>query len=418
MDIKRILGWSNIAILGFWKEWRAVFDYLRQINYQWSVKILDQKEENWAFDSLWDYDLLIKSPWISRYLNEWIKKEYLKWKLTSWTEIFLSNCKWKIIWITWTKWKSTVSSLLYSMLNNQFWNKVKLIWNIWEAAISYLQNDNKDNIYIIELSSYQIEDLMINDTKKSDMNSKKWEYLLDYGILVNIFPDHLDYHMWFENYKKAKMNIYNISKEVISFNDTQAFNIYLNEFDFSIFKLKWGHNRNNILLAIDIAKRLWVSSSNTQKVINEFVPLNHRLQEFNFANRVWVNDSISTTPESTLAGVKVYKDTIQWIILWWLDRWYDFNELIIYLSQLKNLWAIVLLPDNNEKILKLIKDKFVVLPKIFQSKDMLAIVHFLYNNSTRNWVIALSTASPSYNLYKNFEEQWNDFIEKIKLLDI
>ena len=61
--------------------------------------------------------------------------------------------------------------------------------------------NNKKRFSIIELSSYQLDKMRIND--------------LDFGILLNIDVDHLDYHGNLEAYKKAKEKIL-LAKENIS----------------------------------------------------------------------------------------------------------------------------------------------------------------------------------------------------------
>lgn len=401
MKIKSILSCNNIAILWFWVEWKANFDFLKKINFEWEITILENDSQ---FINLDKYDLLIKSPWISKYVNKELEILISKWKVISWTEIFLNNAKWTFIWVTWTKWKSTTATLIYKLLKEKFWANTELIWNIWNPAISYVFWA-EEKVYILELSSYQLEDL-------------KWK-LLDIWVLVNIFPDHLDYHWWFENYKKAKENIINISKEIIYFKDLEFDNVrknILSDFNFSKVKLKWEHNLNNITLALIVALKFDIDIITCEKVIELFNGLPYRLEEFEFKNRLWINDSISTTPESTLAWVKVYENNLWWIVLWWKDRGYDFTNLIKYLSKIKTLNAIVLLPENDDKIHNLINDIFTIKPKILKSKNMSEIVNFLYDNTSNNSIILFSTASPSYNLYKNYMYQWDDFINNVKML--
>ena len=414
MKIQKILKLAKIWILWFWKEWKSIFLFLEQIWFKWKIFIFDQSFSekiddkkttiiSWkkAFDNLFDCDFYIKSPWISRHIFPKIQKQFEEWKIISSTEIFLNNQKWKVVWITWTKWKSTTSSLIFAILKEEFWENVEFVWNIWNPWVEVLQKTNKDKIYVLELSSYQVEDL-------------SWKNIINYWILLNIFPDHLDYHLWFENYKKAKLNLQNISTNFLN----------SNTFDFSEekkiiwkkIKLKWDHNYKNALIATKIAKSFWISDFLIKKIICNFKWLPYRLEELREKNRLWIDDSLSTNPDSTLAWVKTYEKKINWIILWWLDRGYDFSELISYLSEIKNLKAIALLPENDLQILALIEKKFEIMPKIFISKDMNKIVQFLFENSEKNWVIMLSTASPSYSLYKNYIEKSDLFKKSIESL--
>ena len=409
MKISEILVCKSIALLWFWVEWKANLQFLHSIKYSWTIDILKNDKQ---FVSLDRYDLLIKSPWISKYKNKEILLACQNWKLTSSTEIFLNNAKWKFIWITWTKWKSTVSTLIFKIFLEKYWDKVELVWNIWNPIISHIFWDT-DKYYIIEFSSYQIEDL-------------KW-ILLDKWVLINVFPDHQDYHNWFENYKLAKENIFNISKEVIFLKNWKYFlsKKWINKeidiakisnIDFSKVLLKWEHNKSNIIFCLILAHYYWIGLDLSLNVIYWFRGLDYRLQETKYKERIWINDSISTTPESTLAWVKVYEKNLEWIILGWNDRWYDFSNLIEYLSGIVNLKAIALLPENDKKNFELIKKYFKKDIKIIKSSSMPEIVEFLFKNTSACSAILLSTASPSYNLYKNYMAQWDDFIKCVKNL--
>ena len=81
-----------------------------------------------------------------------------KEKITSSIDIFLNNYSWKVIGITWTKWKSTTSTLLYLTLQNA-WYKVKLVWNIWSPVldeIDILSGETYDYV-VFEMSTYMLE---------------------------------------------------------------------------------------------------------------------------------------------------------------------------------------------------------------------------------------------------------------------
>ena len=105
--------------------------------------------------------LFLKALGISPYNNPELLE--VKEKITSQAEILADNFEWKIIWITWTKGKSTTSTLLYEILK-ELWYKVKLVWNIWNPTldeIDLLSNEKYDYI-VYELSSYMLENLELN----------------------------------------------------------------------------------------------------------------------------------------------------------------------------------------------------------------------------------------------------------------
>ena len=178
---------KKIAILWFWKEWKSTLNFLKKIwannitihdankdtSIDWNIcKVLWENNYLENFDY---YDLIFKSPWISPYNK---KLERYKNKIISQAQIFFDNYEWKIIWITWTKGKSTTSTLAYETLKNE-WYKVKLVWNIWNPVLDEVDIISWDTYdYIIyELSSYMLEWL----------NPKLYIWILNLVIIKRLF---------------------------------------------------------------------------------------------------------------------------------------------------------------------------------------------------------------------------------------
>ncbi|MDD4531046.1 MAG: cyanophycin synthetase, partial [Candidatus Gracilibacteria bacterium] len=134
-------------------------------------------------------------------------------------------------------------------------------------------------------------------------------------------------------------------------------------------------------------------------------PLPHRLEFVgNFKGIDFYDDAISTTPESTIEAIKIFNKNIGTIFLGGLDRGYSFENLVklIIESEIKNF---VLFPDTGAKIKKLLPDSV----RILETKNMKEAVEFAYKNTPAGKVCLLSCASPSYSIWKNFEEKGNEF---------
>ena len=413
---------KKIAILWYGKEWKSTANYLKN-NWIIDITLLDKNSiETDDFLSIcWDiyldnldtFDIVIKSWWISPYISE-LKNFW--WTIITHTQLFIENYKWKVIGITGTKGKSTTSSLLQHVLSSLGYKSI-LLWNIWTPALDYI-NTSYDFV-IHEFSSYML-----------DWYAPK----LDIWMLINIFPDHLDWHNnSFEIYKNSKLNILKHSKikvahasvakyietdevffyqhlKSIHFKDWKIYNWKKLLFWTENIQLVWIHNKENVVWVLAILQILDIDLSTLQSILTSFSPLKHRLQKIWVFNWItFINDSISTTPESTIEWIKTYWETIDTIFLWWLDRWYDFTNLVAYLNEydIKN---IILFPENGTKIKTLLPNDF----NIFETEKMSKWVEFAFN-STEKWkVVLFSTASPSYNLWKNFEAQWDDFIYNVQ----
>ena len=409
MKIKELKS-KKIAILWFWKEGRSTLDFLLRI---WSedITILDKNfvdidenkfpnvlEISWDFylDNLWSFDVIIKSPWISPY-NPKIKP-FIN-KLSSQAEIFFSNYNGKVIWVTATKWKTTTASILYETLKNA-WLTVKLVGNVGNPVLEEIDlvEQEKYDYIIYELSSYMLE----------------WfTPQLYIGVLGNIFPDHVDWHNNnLEIYTQAKLNILKNAEYTLDWRELlkNKNNILKN----IQTPLLWEHNIKNISLVNEICKIIWVWEDILRKTVKTFQAISHRLEKVSEKNWIiFIDDAISTTPESTIEAIKTFWENIWTIFLWWLDRGgYSFEELVKYLEKY-NIQNIVLFPETGVEILPLLNKEGVGGWSILETKSMKQAVAFAFKNCKKWEVCLLSTASPSYNLYKDYIEQWNDFKQQI-----
>lgn len=454
MKIKKLKTYidKKIAILWFWKEGRSSLDFLTKLWFS-NITILDkntkieqQKNINYILgekyiDSLWDFDLIIKSPWISPY-NEKIK-DYTK-KITSQAQIFIDNYKGKIIWITWTKGKSTTSTLLFLTLV-QAGYKTKLVWNIGNPVLEEIDLEANNYDYIVfEMSSYMLEWLKPR---------------LFIWYLNNIYNCHFDWHNWKENYHNAKFNLLQYSKNKIANIEAKnlvnnidgiiyfgtSSNYVYNGFEFLInsksvlededIMIKWEHNRLNIswIIAIldTLVKKETASKHPLDHLINSlklclktFSWLSHRIEYIWTYNKIdFIDDAIATTPESTIAAIKTFEHNIWTLFLWWKDSWFEFEKLIENIIKYK-IPNIVLFPDTWEKIFWDLSDynyetEFYITIwthkiKILKTKFMKSAVKFAYENTSEWKICLLSNASPSFSLWSWYIEKWIQFQEEVK----
>jgi UDP-N-acetylmuramoylalanine--D-glutamate ligase len=178
----------------------------------------------------------------------------------------------------------------------------------------------------------------------------------------------------------------------------------------SIFSAK--HFLDNFGAAKTLASVLGIHIDIFNRVAKSFKGLPHRL--FKVATKksiVFVDDAISTNPDSTLAGAKYFNNRLGSIILGGQDRGQDFKELITYLKN-KNIFAIVLESETSKKIFSDAKD--LNFDTIVVAKDMGQAVSLGFRNTEKGKVCLLSTAAPSYGLYRNYEEKGETFKKQIK----
>lgn len=392
---------KKIAILGFGVEGQSTWRFLNHIFPGKKIDVLDQKDGPDYMSKIDNYDLVIKTSGIP---GRNVSVPY-----TTAMNIFFANTHGKIVGVTGTKGKSTTASLIYECLKAGG-KKVKLVGNIGVPVLDQLLGkENESTIYVCELSSYQLEDL---------------KYSPHVSVFINFFPDHLDYHGGMELYWRAKANI--ISKattpDFFVFNpqyeriaklskDTKAKSVPFVKslpFDESKISLLGHHNILNALAAVTVARIFGVTDEQVEKAIIGFKSLPHRLEKVGtFAGLTFYDDAISTTPESTIAGIDAL-GKIGTIFLGGTDRGYDFQILAETLFK-KEIGNVVLFPDSGTRVLESLKHfakkNKKQMPKTMVTKDMREAVRFAYENTPKGEICLLSTASPSYSLWKNFEEK-------------
>jgi UDP-N-acetylmuramoylalanine--D-glutamate ligase len=169
---------------------------------------------------------------------------------------------------------------------------------------------------------------------------------------------------------------------------------------------------DNMRAAATVTNFMGIEKSLILSAIKKTKTLKHRLElvgEFN--DIIFYDDAISTTPESTIVAIDALKD-VNTILLGGFDRGYDFRELGERIS-ISNIENIVLFPETGERILTFLdKNNF----NILRTEKMEEAISFAYEKTRKNCICLLSTASPSYSLWKNFEEKGNEFVECVKKL--
>jgi UDP-N-acetylmuramoylalanine--D-glutamate ligase len=401
---------KKIVIVGFGIEGQASLQYLKHHFPNKEVAIMDQKDGPGYLDKLKDFDLAIKTAGIPR--------RHITIPYTTATNIFFANTTGKIIGITGSKGKSTTTSLIHDILKAADYD-VKLVGNIGKPMLDELLSpEPKNRWYVAELSSYQLEDI---------------NYSPHISVMVNFFPDHLDYHGGLEAYWEAKKRIvahataedyfiYNQNYErlVELAGESKAQAVPRQDalpFPDGVIPLIGKHNVDNVRMAVTVAHILKIEDKIIADAVEHFKPLSHRLEKVGtFEEITFFDDAISTTPESTIAAIEALPQ-IGTIFLGGTDRGYVFDVLVQKILE-KGIENVVLFPDSGAMILatliRISKSMGKKLPQILESRDMKSAVAFAYMVTPKNTVCLLSTASPSYSLWKNFEEKGGQFQQYVK----
>ena len=416
---KRLRG-KKILIAGFGREGKSTLNLLAKYMPYAVVGVADMNEsalqglDNKRYniysgddylDAADDYDIVIKTPGIS------VKDIDIDLsKITSQTDLFLEAFHSHVIGVTGTKGKSTTSSLIYHLLKESG-KDVILAGNIGVPIFDCVTNINRRTIVVYELSAHQLQ--FINRSPHV-------------GVLLNVFEEHLDHFVTFENYKNAKINImrYMNDADIAVLNNILSFTaetlqtryVTFESYNFDDYDLDWNdmplqgdHNKLNIKAALCACYSFGVTIPELLPHLKTFKPLEHR-QEYvgMFKGVKFYNDSISTIPQATVAALQTIKN-VNFLLLGGFDRGIDYQPLIDFLKE--NPLQYVLLTGDAGKTIKGLLQTAGYEGNVYEYGDMQSAFDMIKKYSKEGDVCLLSPAAASYDRYKNFEERGKAFKE-------
>jgi len=405
MKISELSG-KKILIVGYGIEGKATMEFLSTYVPTAQIEHTDQGDGPGYLNHQEDYDIAIRSPGIPL--------DVIRIPHTTATNIFFANvdCKHITIGVTGSKGKSTTSSLIAHILSKAG-KAVRFIGNIGKPMLeSLIEPPQESTIFVIELSSYQLEDCAFSP---------------HISVCTSLFPEHIPHHKTLAQYYAAKQNIvrYANPDDYFVYNpqcdqfkawtkSTQARPVpFHHDINPPYSPLLGKHNASNVRGAITVARLLGISDTLSYQSLASFQPLPHRLQLVGTFNQItFIDDAISTAPESTIAAIKALHN-VSCVFLGGEDRGYDFSELARILKHY-SIHFLVLFPDSGTRIKKALEKEGLENWKFCETRSMEEAVQFAYANAPAHSICLLSTASPSYSLWKNYIQKGTEFQTFVK----
>jgi UDP-N-acetylmuramoylalanine--D-glutamate ligase len=156
---------------------------------------------------------------------------------------------------------------------------------------------------------------------------------------------------------------------------------------------------------VAVARYLGIDPDAALRASEDFCALPHRQQEIGEIDGVlYVDDSISTTPESAIAALDVYRHRTVTIIIGGQDRGIDYSSLVDRLSS-RPPGTVILLDPSGRRIGGMLGSG----SGVFLAESMRDAVHLARSRTPRGGVVLLSPAAPSYGSYRSFVERGEDF---------
>lgn len=455
----------KIAVIGFGVEGRALIQYFGRRGYEITICDINRKARKEKSSSkihyrfgphylsnLQEFDVIFRSPGIP-----YLKHEFnaVRDRVTSLTRYFFEYCPCPIVGVTGTKGKGTTATLIYEMMNSKHGvaaerraavnseRKVFLGGNIGKPPIKFLDELKKDDLVILELSSFQLQDLNRSP---------------HIAVVLGITPDHFDHHENMEEYIEAKRNIVRFQKNgditildidnprsagfarhakskvlQVSVEKPVTEGAFLKVGSLIIKRGKTGiivgekgqtgligdHNLKNILAAATAADQLGVPVEIISKVVRQWRGLPHRLEFVAEKDGVrFYNDSASTNPETAIAALRAFSNpTI--LIVGGSDKGIDFTPLGEEIAKHHNVKSVILMGETKRKIERAIEQAVAREEKRIRRREIPLELIFAetYHEafmvakliSQPGDTVLLSPACASFDMFSNYQERGEIF---------
>jgi UDP-N-acetylmuramoylalanine--D-glutamate ligase len=370
-------------------------------------------------------DVVVRSPGVSIYRPE------LRAVLETGTPVTTATALWLaerggegVIGVTGTKGKSTTAALA-AHLARAAGRTAHLAGNIGVPALDLLDRERAD-VTVVELSSYHTADLQTGP---------------QVALITSLFREHTDWHGSERAYRADKLRLLGlpgVRAAVINARDERLRDELPARVSPSVETLVYGvpggwdavpegvalrgepraasaelplrgeHNALNLCGALTALEALSIQPSPLPQALAGFAPLPHRLEAVAERDGVlWVNDSISTTPESTAAALASFPGREIVLIAGGQDRGQDFAGLGHALA-LRGA-SVIGVPSTGPRLTAAARESGVPGVDAVDAADMRDAVALAGAKARAGGVVLLSPAAPSYDHYRDFEERGERF---------
>jgi len=357
--------------------------------------------------------------------------------------LFFKHCRGKICAVTGSNGKTTTTSLIGAMAKAR-WPTLRIGGNLGRSLLPEVESIATGEWVVLELSSFHLEDL-------SSLQRRP-----DVAVITNLSPNHLDRHHTYEAYADAKRAILFPSgpdgvailnaedavvrtwasrqRSTIFFGRTasvlpSACGVWIREDSDSVFLSQHGQltdlfNRRDLALpghfntlnaaaAAGAAYAMGVEPWRMAEAVRDFRAVEHRLEPvIEYAGLRYLNDSIATTPESTVAALEALGPNAV-VICGGSSKGCSFHSLGQVLS--RRTRGVVLLGQTAAAIRNAIPRRPGG-PRVSMAGTLEEAVCQARDIAERGDKIILSPACPSYDMFVNFVERGDRFKEIVRQL--
>ncbi|MCO4819318.1 MAG: UDP-N-acetylmuramoyl-L-alanine--D-glutamate ligase [Bacteroidetes bacterium] len=371
-----------------------------------------------------------KAPIVQKLLNKGVK-------LISEIEFGAQHTKATLIGITGTNGKTTTTLLTHHLLHKAGYS-VGIAGNIGNSLARQVIQDTHTH-YVIELSSFQLDYM--------------FETKLDYAVLLNISPDHLDRYNTYQDYIDSKFRItqnqtqsdtfiycadsdpitnylkqntvqaksipftYQSELEEGAWADQDTFHILLNQpkikfkMNLNQLTISGKHNTYNSMAASIVASSLLIRNEVIRESLMDFKNIEHRLEFVTAVKGVdYINDSKATNVNSAWYALESMHKPVIWIA-GGIDKGNDYASLVPLVKE--KVRILICLGKNNIALHQAFSKHVDMIINVQTAKEAVQVANGM---AFKNEAVLLSPACASFDLFESYEDRGRQFKYEVRNL--
>jgi UDP-N-acetylmuramoylalanine--D-glutamate ligase len=342
-----------------------------------------------------------------------------------------------LIGITGTNGKTTTTLLTHHILQKAGIS-VGLAGNVGHSLARQVATESHTH-YVIELSSFQL-DLMF-DTK------------LDYAVILNITPDHLDRYNNFNDYAASKFRVtqnqtqhdtfiycsdsesitsylskHPIKAHAVPFTlngemeegawaNNESFHILLNQpkikfkMNLNQLTISGKHNTYNTMAASIVANSLLIRNDVIRESLMDFKNVEHRLEFVTAVKGVdYINDSKATNVNSAWYALESMNKPVVWIA-GGIDKGNEYESLVPLVKQ--KVRILICMGKNNINLHQAFSKHVDMIINVSSAKEAVQVANGM---AFKNEAVLLSPACASFDLFESYEDRGRQFKFEVRNL--
>jgi UDP-N-acetylmuramoylalanine--D-glutamate ligase len=341
-----------------------------------------------------------------------------------------------VVAVTGTKGKSTTASLLAAMLRGAA-SDVRLAGNIGAPLVGEVSGASEETLFVLEVSSFQLETVESFRPKVA--------------VLLDVTPDHLDWHPDFAAYVSAKTRIFENQREedmavvfggnrlTVSMAEKAKSRKWYFDLDclselsphvhldgpwivkhengvttplasLEEFQLVGRHNRLNAMAASAAAALLGASGDDIGEALLHFTGLPHALEQVAVVDGVrFYNDSKATNVQAVRAALESFDGGIL-LILGGRFKGGDFRDLRDLVA--RKVKCVIAIGESREKVREALEGA----APVEIASDLESAVANAHRRASPGDVVLLSPAGSSFDMFRDYRERGERFRAAVQRL--